>query len=88
MKKINRRDFLRLSSLGFGSAVVLNTLGGCAGFQTDRSFESNAQFTHGVASGDPWSSKVIVWTRAVPSDGEVATVTVQLALDKEFTKPV
>jgi len=88
MNKINRREFLRLSSLGIGSAVILNTLGGCAAFQSDRRFETNATFSHGVASGDPWSSKVIVWTRAVPSDSEFATVTVQLALDEAFTKPV
>lgn len=88
MRKINRRDFLRLSSIGFGSAVVLNTLGGCAGFQANRNFETTAKFTHGVASGDPLSTKVIVWTRAVPEVGSVATVTVQLALDEAFTKPV
>ncbi len=88
MKKINRRDFLRLSSLGFGSAVVLNALGGCAGFQANRSFETTAKFTHGVASGDPLSTKVIVWTRAVPSIGDTATVTVQFALDEVFSKPV
>ena len=88
MKQLNRREFLRLSSLGFGSAVVLNVLGGCAGFQSDRNFDTNAKFTHGVASGDPLSNKLIVWTRAVPSSGELATITVQLALDKEFKKPV
>lgn len=88
MKQLNRRDFLRLSTLGFGSAVILNTVGGCASFTSERSFETSATFTHGVASGDPWSSKVIVWTRAVPSEGEFATVTVQLALDEAFTKPV
>ena len=88
MKKLNRREFLRFSSLGFGSAVVLNVLGGCTGFSSDRSFETNAQFKHGVASGDPLSTKVIVWTRAVSTNGEYTTVTVQLALDEDFTKPV
>ncbi len=88
MKQLNRREFLRLSSLGFGSAVVLNVLGGCAGFTSDRSFETNAQFTHGVASGDPLSTKIIVWTRAISPDGEHATVTVQLALDESFNQPV
>jgi alkaline phosphatase D len=29
---------------------------------------SDLAFTHGVASGDPWSDSVILWTRIAPSD--------------------
>lgn len=88
MKKINRREFLRLTTLGIGGAIVLNALGACAGFSSNRRFETNASFTHGVASGDPLSTQVILWTRALPSDTKNATVTIQLALDKEFTQAV
>lgn len=28
----------------------------------------NLRFTHGVASGDPYSDSVIIWTRAAPTD--------------------
>lgn len=29
---------------------------------------SELEFTHGVASGDPWAESVILWTRIAPSD--------------------
>ena len=31
--------------------------------------DSNAYFTHGVASGDPLKDRVILWTRVIPGDG-------------------
>ena len=30
---------------------------------------SKAHFTHGVASGDPLSDRVILWTRVIPGAG-------------------
>lgn len=38
---------------------------------------SKLNFTHGVASGDPYDSSVILWTRAAPSsDNDKSNVTV------------
>jgi hypothetical protein len=47
-------------------------------------------FEHGVASGDPTVSAVILWTRVSPPDATQATVPVffEVALDEEFTQRV
>lgn len=38
---------------------------------------SQLNFTHGVASGDPYSTSVILWTRAAPSaDNDKSNITV------------
>lgn len=43
-------------------------------------------FSHGVASGDPLQTRVILWTRAYPSGGEARKVKVawQIARDEAF----
>lgn len=64
---------------------VLQTASGIAGFVAMRGFDSaaaqtngqTALFTHGIASGDPLSDKVILWTRVVPAGGEARKLTVQ-----------
>jgi len=35
--------------------------------QTHHVYKGNLNFTHGVASGDPYDTSVILWTRAVPA---------------------
>jgi len=49
-----------------------------------------AYFTHGVASGDPLSDRVILWTRVLPGDGQHRVITVrwQVAEDTEFRSVV
>ncbi|KAJ3023973.1 hypothetical protein HKX48_008587 [Thoreauomyces humboldtii] len=44
----------------------------------------NVQFLHGVASGDPLSDAVIIWTKVTGSDPEI-DVTYQLSTNNEFT---
>lgn len=49
----------------------------------------HAPFYHGVASGDPLSTAVIIWTRITPADvGNVEVVTYQVALDSGFQQIV
>lgn len=43
-----------------------------------------AQFTHGVACGDPTQSGLVIWTRAVSPAGEAVVLHWQVALDPEF----
>lgn len=43
-------------------------------------------FTHGVASGDPTSSAVILWTRFVPAAPGAATVRWEIADDAKFER--
>jgi alkaline phosphatase D len=47
---------------------------------------SKVHFTHGVASGDPLSDRVILWTRVIPGAGQHQQVNVkwQVAKDVDF----
>jgi alkaline phosphatase D len=47
----------------------------------DYIYGGSVNFTHGVASGDPWDHSVLLWTRAVPLD--VATRDVPVCLTYE-----
>ena len=44
-----------------------------------------ATFEHGVASGDPMTDKVIIWTRATPVETGTVEVTYEVATDEAFT---
>ena len=51
--------------------------------------ECIAPFYHGVASGDPLSDRVIIWTRITPVDyGQTLTGTYHVATDDQFTNVV
>lgn len=84
MQSMNRRTFLQLIAATSGSAVIVS---GCS--LSKRSL-TPAQFTHGVASGDPTSQSVMLWTRAEPADGSIGpvAVTMQLSTDREFSQVV
>jgi alkaline phosphatase D len=60
---------------------VIKGMGASFGVLALRGFEVHAQdlvhFTHGVASGDPLSDRVILWTRALPGSGSHSTVIAQ-----------
>jgi alkaline phosphatase D len=83
----NRRDFFKRS----GSAAValastpLLTLG-----SAQAAGRSGAVFQHGVASGDPLSDRVILWTRVSPTSAAASTVVVDyvVALDPAFDRVV
>lgn len=84
MKDINRRQFIRLTSLLAGSAFVSTSLGGCVSTRKP----SDVKFSHGIASGDPTQSAIILWTRAVPLSGQsgsAVTVNWEVAYDNSFT---
>ena len=57
---ITRRSFGGLMGASFGMVAL-------RGFALTK--DSNAFFTHGVASGDPLKDRVILWTRVIPGDG-------------------
>ena len=85
---LSRRDFLRYS-LSAGSTIWVSTqLSGCA-LQGQEAKLSSVSFTHGIASGDPEASALILWTRAFPGEGtEVATVGWEVASDAQFSNIV
>lgn len=67
---MDRRSFIKLSSFAGASVAVSTGLAGCTVSNSANSQpQTNATFTHGVASGDPLKDAVIIWTRAVPDSG-------------------
>ena len=82
MKSISRRDFLALSAKGAGAAVISTGLMGCDLLDGD---DINIQFKHGVASGDPTSTAVILWTRVTPNENGNIKVVWEIATDSAFT---
>ena len=74
---LNRRQLLQ----GFGASLGVLAL---RGFEVQAA--SPVYFTHGIASGDPLSDRVILWTRLLPGNGQDETIhcTWQVAIDREF----
>lgn len=83
-RSFSRRDFLAMSAKGVGAAVVSYGLMGCSSSDDDTN-ASPVSFVHGIASGDPSHSAIILWTRVTPeTDGEVK-VAWEVATDEGFT---
>lgn len=58
---------------------------GCNDGSDEESSEAQADFLHGVASGDPLQDKVILWTRLTPVDLSARLkVTWEIATDDQF----
>jgi alkaline phosphatase D len=82
----SRREFIRLSVLGLGTAVLSSGLTACF----DR-LSPLVNFLHGVASGDPLHDRVILWTRATPlkdMGSRAITIAWEVARDPEFRQLV
>ena len=56
MTPITRRRFIKTVAIGTTALASAGLLTGC----------SRARFNHGVASGDPLSDRVVIWTRITP----------------------
>lgn len=69
---------------------VLFLLFGMSFLLVDAQTPSLAPFYHGVASGDPLTNQVILWTRVTPPSGSTASIDVQwqIATDMLFTNIV
>lgn len=82
-----RREFLRRAAVTGGGIALLG------GWQARRAHaapeETLAPFLHGVASGDPLSDRVVIWTRVTPDrPGEVIPVTWRVATDPGLSEVV
>ena len=77
---ITRRQLLKIIGASSAAIVVSSGLQGCV------IGSANARFDHGVASGDPLTDRVIIWTRATPVLTTTSEVTVnwEVATDKAF----
>lgn len=83
---VSRRSFMKSVAVGAGAATVPAALTGCIGDDDDKDNKKDLTvfvFGHGVASGDPLSDRVIIWTRITPDKnaGTVATAEWRVATD-------
>ena len=86
MNQFSRRHFLKSSGLAASCIVISNAITGCK-TNTTHTKLSNIEFEHGVASGDPSSSAVIIWTRVQPVENLNSTqIMWELASDRDFTQ--
>ncbi len=80
---LSRRHLL--GALLAGSASACSPQPHIQNYQAQRQI-TNGRFAHGVASGDPLSDRVIIWTRLTPlspNDGP-ATIGWEVAMDEDF----
>ncbi len=86
----NRREFLKVSVLSATTLFISTSFMGCSDDDTTTSNYINVNFEHGVASGDPLSDKVIIWTRATPkeaiSDEKIFNISYEVSTDTEFSQ--
>ncbi|WP_044561710.1 alkaline phosphatase [Azospirillum sp. B4] len=84
MTMVSRRRALSLLLLGATAPLALGTRRGLA------AGGAPASFRHGVASGDPLSDRVVLWTRITPEDGAVPSLRLawEVAADAAFQRPV
>ena len=75
-----RMKFHRLLAVPFLVALTAAAVAGCGD-------SDDAIFRHGVASGDPLSDRVILWTR-VTTDKSSESVSVEVATDDRFADVV
>lgn len=79
--ELDRRSFLKSAAAGLAaSALPLISDGGRAAAEV-----TALAFVHGVASGDPLSDRVILWTRVSAPDGQPVTVQYRVATDPALT---
>jgi alkaline phosphatase D len=81
---LNRRDFIKAASaIGASLAWV-----GTARASRSNWKQSREHYPQGVASGDPDSHSVILWTRRPYDDGDRHALTVEVAEDEAFQRVI
>ncbi|MEA3512443.1 MAG: alkaline phosphatase D family protein [Campylobacterota bacterium] len=89
MYNMSRRDFLKVSAIAASSLMISTGLSGCG--SDDNDDRISVSFNHGVASGDPLSDKVIIWTRVTHNDTQNSsdlTVSFEVSTDETFSNIV
>lgn len=78
---LTRRRALQWAGIGLSARAL-------RGYATER--DAEVYFTHGVASGDPLSDRVIIWSRVVPAAAGETAVSVRwrVAADAQFQRIV
>lgn len=91
LKKLSRRRFLRNSVIAGAGAVLLPAaLTGCGKDDDEINYEGQG-FNEGVASFDPATDRVILWTRYTPATQEnngMPSILLDVARDRDFNNVV
>lgn len=82
MANFSRRDFLKNSAFLTGAAWLSSSVFGCSSAVTAAKNNGAIEFLHGVASGDPLTDSLILWTKVTPAQQPDA---VQLLLEVSDT---
>jgi len=87
----SRRDFLKISAYASSLLLVSSGISGCDDDSISQETQHNVSFKHGVASGDPQSDKVIIWTRVTHEDSTKTVpldVAFEVSTDDKFSNIV
>lgn len=79
--QIDRRGLLLSGAFGLGALATPG--GGVA-----RTLLTATGFTHGVASGEPGPTSVLLWTRHVAGNGDASRLTVEMSETPDFARVV
>ena len=79
MAPLTRRELLRAAA----AMAALPALSACDNGSSDGDANVPAKFPQGVASGDPLSDAVMLWTRAVPEDAAQTRVPLQWVVARD-----
>ncbi|WP_417591216.1 alkaline phosphatase D family protein [Parasphingorhabdus sp.] len=82
LSSIDRRLLLKLGSFGLGA---LSMSGGAMAFN---SLTHARGFTHGIASGEPGSTSVLLWTRYIPDHSDIGRLEVEISEYPDFRRIV
>ena len=77
MTRLTRRGALGLGVAGLGAAACTTT-------GETAAYGGKAAFAHGVASGDPAQTSVLIWTRVTPEEAGPVPVKWSLSRDPAF----
>ena len=81
MLRIDRRSLLLTGAFGVGAYAI-------PGFAQTDGVTSLRGFTHAVASGEPASDSMLLWTRFVPADGKPIHLTAEVSATADFARVV
>ncbi len=78
----------RRGALGLGAGLGVASLGAAGCATTGAAASSTGTFQHGIASGDPTQTSVLIWTRVTPEAEGPMAVAWGVARDSGFTDVV
>jgi alkaline phosphatase D len=67
MTNLSRRNFIKNSAFLTGAAWLSSSVFGCSSTGATAKNSSAIEFLHGVASGDPLTDSLILWTKVTPA---------------------